>query len=82
VTQLLSTVILQWTDAAAKDYPLRRVGESEEVAQLMAFLVSDEASFITGENIHIDGGFRRVSPRHDQLFEEIFSKASIDSKKN
>lgn len=36
--------------------PLGRVGEPEEVAAVAAFLVSDDASYITGETIHPDGG--------------------------
>ena len=36
--------------------PLRREGEAAEVAELVAFLASDEASFITGANIDINGG--------------------------
>lgn len=36
--------------------PLRREGRAEEVADLVAYLASDEASFITGNNIDINGG--------------------------
>lgn len=36
--------------------PLRRAGNPEEVAELIAFLASDEAAFITGEIFGIDGG--------------------------
>ncbi len=36
--------------------PLKREGRSEEVANLVAFLASDEAAFITGANIDINGG--------------------------
>ncbi len=36
--------------------PMRRAGKPEEVANLFAFLASDEASFITGESVVIDGG--------------------------
>jgi len=37
-------------------YPLQRIGEPEEVAKLNLFLASDDASFITGAEISIDGG--------------------------
>tara|TARA_Y100000768_G_scaffold379651_1_gene355665 strand:- start:144 stop:854 length:711 start_codon:yes stop_codon:yes gene_type:complete len=39
-----------------KDIPLGRFGEPEEVAKLVSFLCSDEASYITGQTIHINGG--------------------------
>ncbi len=40
----------------AASTPLRREGKAEEVADLVAYLASDEASFITGNNIDINGG--------------------------
>ncbi len=39
-----------------KTIPLNRFGEAEEVAELVAFLVSDKAGYITGECISINGG--------------------------
>lgn len=39
-----------------KTVPLNRFGEAEEVAALVAFLASDEAAYITGETISINGG--------------------------
>lgn len=41
----------------AADHPLGRLGIDEEVAKAVVFLASDEASFITGTNLHIDGGY-------------------------
>lgn len=41
---------------AAQRTPLGRAGESDDIAGAMAFLASDEASFITGQSILIDGG--------------------------
>lgn len=43
-------------DAWGKEHPLGRVGEAWEVAELVAFLASDKARFITGADVRIDGG--------------------------
>ena len=40
----------------ADQYPLRRTGKPEEIAAGIAFLCSDDASFITGHTLMIDGG--------------------------
>jgi len=39
------------------DVALRRSGRAEEVAMLIAFLLSSESSYITGNSISIDGGW-------------------------
>jgi NAD(P)-dependent dehydrogenase (short-subunit alcohol dehydrogenase family) len=45
-----------WCDELGKDVPLGRMGEPGEVADLVAFLVSDRGAFITGAAINLDGG--------------------------
>jgi 2-keto-3-deoxy-L-fuconate dehydrogenase len=44
----------------AKTQPLGRMGEPEEVAALALFLCSDDASFVTGTDYPLDGGFLRL----------------------
>lgn len=44
--------------AIESETPLGRIGQPEDVAGLVAFLVSEEASWITGELYHISGGYR------------------------
>ena len=40
----------------SKDIPLGRVGEADEVANVITFLVSDAASYVTGTSVNLDGG--------------------------
>jgi 3-oxoacyl-[acyl-carrier protein] reductase len=44
--------------AAASEIPVRRVGQPEDIANTAAFLISDEASFISGQVIYVAGGPR------------------------
>jgi NAD(P)-dependent dehydrogenase (short-subunit alcohol dehydrogenase family) len=48
--------VQQFASAMQNRIPLKRFGEPEDVAALVAFLASDEASFITGAEYNIDGG--------------------------
>ena len=43
-------------EAAAQQIPLRRVGQPAEVASVIAFLASDDASYVSGQTIYIAGG--------------------------
>lgn len=43
-------------DEMAKQIPLRRFGQAEDVAEAAAFFVSDSAAYITGQVLHVDGG--------------------------
>ena len=40
----------------AKLHPIRRYGQPADIANAMVFLASDKASFMTGENVCVDGG--------------------------
>ncbi len=44
-------------DEILTQIPLKRFGEPEDVARAVCFLASDEASYITGEIVHVTGGF-------------------------
>ena len=44
------------TEAVIKAIPLRRLGTPEDVAAMVAYLVSDEADFVTGQALNLTGG--------------------------
>lgn len=50
----------QMADNFASQVPMGRLGEPEEVAKGVAFLASDDASFITGVELNIDGGMSQL----------------------
>ena len=55
-TEMMATIPEKILDGFKAKTPLKRLGEPEEVAYLYLFLSSDEASFINGTTISIDGG--------------------------
>ena len=57
-TELVHGMPAEIIKAAVALIPARRIGLMEEVSHLVCFLASEQAGFINGEEIHIDGGMR------------------------
>lgn len=61
----MNNVLPGWIDSLPaleerrESVPLQRYGKSEEIAATIAFLASDGAAYITGQNIRVDGGVTR-----------------------
>ncbi|XP_078329404.1 3-oxoacyl-[acyl-carrier-protein] reductase FabG-like isoform X2 [Crassostrea virginica] len=53
----------RFLEMSKRTHALGRVGQVEEVANTIAFLASDSASFITGAQVPVDGGMHALSPR-------------------
>jgi NAD(P)-dependent dehydrogenase (short-subunit alcohol dehydrogenase family) len=48
--------VVEFQSERAKKYPVGRVGESEDIANGVLYLASEESSFVTGINLVLDGG--------------------------
>jgi 3-oxoacyl-[acyl-carrier protein] reductase len=57
----LGVAVDDFRAAAAEQNPVKRVGFPEDIAAAAAFLCSDEASYITGQTLYVDGGAKLVS---------------------
>ena len=53
--------------------PVGRIGEPEDVADVVVFLCSDLARFVTGQNIVVDGGLTLHGSGVDGIFELVFA---------
>lgn len=51
-----NTITVEQQEAYARSFPIPRLGAPEEVASLVAFLASDDAAYITGASLDINGG--------------------------
>jgi len=60
----IDTLNSNYGDQDATQHPVGRVGEPQDIANMVLFLCSDKASFITGENICIDGGMTKQMIYH------------------
>jgi NAD(P)-dependent dehydrogenase (short-subunit alcohol dehydrogenase family) len=52
--------LTQMKEALAKNVPLGRLGDPDEIAKVVAFLASDEASYISGIELFVDGGVAQI----------------------
>ena len=55
----------EYTGSHAIQHPAGRVGNPLDISNMILFLFSDKASFITGENICIDGGMTKLMIYHE-----------------
>lgn len=55
-TDMTKSLTDEQKEAIFKDIPANRLGDPKEIAATVGFLVSDEAGYITGETIHVNGG--------------------------
>lgn len=64
-----------WRAEAIRGTPMKRLGRAEEVASVIAFLCSDDASYVTGQNILVDGGAMLPNSQADALVNAIFGRS-------
>jgi len=54
--EIETAILSPGTESLVKEIPLRRLGSPEEVASTIYFLVSSQAAYVTGTEVHINGG--------------------------
>lgn len=61
----IDTLNSEFCEGDIVQHPANRVGEPNDIANMILFLCSDKAKFITGENISIDGGMSKLMVYHN-----------------
>ena len=61
----IDTFNSEFCDGDIVQHPANRVGEPNDIANMILFLCSDKAKFITGENFNIDGGMSKLMIYHN-----------------
>ncbi len=78
-TERMSNGSIERADAVgAHFHPLGRVGRGEEIGRVVAFLASDEASWMTGVDVPVDGGFSMLGPDQGISPREWFARLAGD----
>jgi 3alpha(or 20beta)-hydroxysteroid dehydrogenase len=62
-TPMVAYIVDQYEERLASGLPLGRIGEPMDVAQAAVFLASDEASWLTGIDLPVDGGHTASTPK-------------------
>lgn len=57
-TEMSQEVVRRAKDTVMDMIPLKRLGKPKDIANMVLFLASDEAAYVTGQIFHVDGGFR------------------------
>ena len=55
-TDMTSVLSEKVVEGMLSSIPLNKLGETEDIAKAVLFLASDDANYITGQTLHVDGG--------------------------
>jgi NAD(P)-dependent dehydrogenase (short-subunit alcohol dehydrogenase family) len=63
----IDTTESEWSKEDQQQHPVKRIGRPIDIAKLVMFLCSEDSSFITGENVIVDGGMSKQMIYHNDL---------------
>ena len=55
-TPMMQGIPQEWSEAIIKGVPMGRMAEPDDIARVALFLASDDAGFVTGQNLAVNGG--------------------------